>query len=127
MTMPQPHEEFISSRPRLDELPTRRKSSFWDRIKILLLLVGLLGFFVAAELADDPILPVSEAINITLRSKTWLLVLIGLELLRQFHYFISERSAGYHRFWSQRVFGRWNRYLDRFNPWNRYRDRKSVV
>jgi cell division protease FtsH len=121
MTMPQPHEEFITSRPRLDELPTRRKASFWDRIKILLLLVGLLGFFVAAELADDPILPVSEAINITLRSKVWLLVLIGLELVRQIHYFVSERWAAYHRFWSQRVFGRWNRYLEKFNPWNRYR------
>jgi len=126
MTMSQPHEEMISSRPRLDELPTRRRSSIWDRIKILLLLVGLLGFFVAAELADNPILPVSEAINETLRSKAWLLVLIGLELLRQVHYVVSEHSAPYHQFWTKRVFGGWNRYLSRFNPWNRYRFSRAV-
>jgi len=123
---PPPHEEFVSSRPRLDELPTRRPSSIWDRTKILLLLVGLLAFFVAAELADNPILPVSEAINETLRSKTWLLVLIGLEVLRQAHYLISERSAPYHQFWTKRVFGAWNRYLARFNPWNRYRFARAV-
>jgi ATP-dependent Zn protease len=118
---PQPHEEFVTSRPRLDELPTRRPSGIWDRIKVLLLLVALLGFFVATEIADNPILPVSEAINETLRSKTWLLVLIGLELFRQLHYLISERSAAYHQFWTKKVFGGWNRYMTRFNPWNRYR------
>ena len=126
MTMGQPHEEMISSRPRLDEMPTRRRSGIWDRIKILLLLVGLLGFFVAAEIADNPILPVSEAINETLRSKVWLLVLIGLELLRQLHYLVSEHSAPYHQFWTKRVFGGWNRYLTRFNPWNRYRFARAV-
>jgi ATP-dependent Zn protease len=121
MTMPQPHEEFISSRPRLDELPTRPRSGFWDRVKLLLALFGLLVFFVAAEVADNPILPISEAINQTLQSKVWLLVLIGLEILRQLHYLVSEHWVAYHRFWSQRVFGGWNRYVARFNPWNRYR------
>jgi ATP-dependent Zn protease len=121
VTQPQPHEEFISSRPRLDDLPTRRKVGIWDRVKILLLLVGLLAFFVIAEVADNPILPVSEAINETLTSKIWLEVLIGLELLRQIHYLVSERNARYHQFWSKRVFGGWNRYMKRFNPWNRYR------
>jgi cell division protease FtsH len=126
MTMPQPHEEMISSRPRLDELPTRRPSSVWDRVKILLLLLALLAFFVAAEIADNPILPVSEAINETLRSKSWLLVLIGLELVRQVHYLVSERSAPYHQFWTKRVFGGWNRFMSRFNAWNRYRFSRAV-
>ena len=125
MAPPQPHEEFIS-RPRLDELPTRRKMSWWDRIKVLLVLVGLFAFFVAAEVADNPILPVSEAINITLRTKVWLLVLIGLEVLRQLHYVISERSAAYHQFWSTRVFGRWNDFVGQFNPWNRYRAARAA-
>jgi ATP-dependent Zn protease len=120
MTMAQPHEEFIS-RPRLDELETRRASSWWDRSKLLILLIALFAFFVAAEVADNPILPVSEAINATVRSKVWLLVLIGLELLRQVHYLLSEHWSAYHRFWSRRVFGGWNRYVARFNPWNRYR------
>ena len=118
--MVQPHEEFIS-RPRLDELPTRRHMGVWDRSKLLLLLFGLFTFFVAAEVADNPILPVSEAINIAIRSKVWLIVLIGLEVLRQIHFVISEHWSAYHQFWSKRVFGRYNRWLDRFNPWNRYR------
>jgi hypothetical protein len=99
-TPPQPHEELIQSRPRPDELPTRNPMSWWDRIKVLLVLVGLLAFFVAAEVADNPILPVSEAINETLRTKVWLLVLIGLEVLRQVHYLISEHWVAYHQFWS---------------------------
>src|SRR5437868_1634480 len=102
LSPPQPHEEFISSRPRLDELPTRPKMGLWDRGKILLLLVGLMAFFVCAEIADNPILPISEAINTTLRDKVWLEALIGLELIRQLHYFISERSARYHQYWSKR-------------------------
>jgi hypothetical protein len=125
-TPPQPHEEFVTSRPRLDEMPTRRPSNLWDRIKVLLLLGALLGFFVATEIADNPILPVSEAINETLRSKSWLLVLIGLEVLRQIHYLVSEHSAAYHQFWTKKVFGGWNRYLSRFNPWNRYRFARAV-
>ncbi len=125
-TPPPPHEEFVTSRPRLDELPTRRPSSLWDRVKILLLLVALLAFFVATEIADNPILPVSEAINETLRSRSWLLVLIGLEVLRQIHYLISERSARYHQFWTKRVFGGWNRYMSRFNAWNRYRFARAM-
>jgi cell division protease FtsH len=117
----QPHEELISSRPRPDEMPTRAKISFWDRVKVLLLLLALLAFFIIAEISDNPILPVSEAINRTLSSKVWLEVLIGLEVLRQIHYLVSERSERYHRFWSKRVFGAWNRYMSRFNAWNRYR------
>ncbi len=114
---PQPHEEMIVRAGR-GSTSCRRAggSAWWDRIKVLLLLVGLLGFFVAAEIADNPILPISEAINETLRSKVWLLGLIGLELLRQIHYLISEHSAGYHQFWTKRVFGGWNRYVDAVQP-----------
>jgi ATP-dependent Zn protease len=93
----------------------------WDRIKIFLLLVALLGFFVCVEIADNPILPISEAIRITLTSKTWLLVIIGLEVVRQVHYFVSERWPAYHQFWSKRVFGGLNRYTQKYNSWNRYR------
>lgn len=118
---PQPHEEFITSRPRIDDLPTRLPMSWWDRVKLLLLLIALLGFFVAAEIADNPILPVSEAINNTLRSKVWLLALIGLEVLRQVHFFVSERSARYHQFFQKKIFGAWNRRAGKFDPWNRYR------
>ena len=44
-----------------------------------------------------------------------------LEVIRQIHYFISERSAGYHRFWQQGVFGRVEGGLDHLKPWTRFR------
>ena len=122
------HEEIDPSRPRLDEhADAPARSGIWDRIKFLLLLVGLFGFFVAAEIADNPILPVSEAINddaalegrgcscssgssCSASSTTW----------------SSEHSAPYHQFWTKQVFGGWNRCLTRFNPWNRYRFARAV-
>ena len=40
---------------------------------------------------------------------------MGLELVRQGHYLISERSEGYHRFWSQKVFAGVERRPHRIN------------
>jgi ATP-dependent Zn protease len=50
------------------------------------------------------------------------LALIGLEAIRQLHYLVSERSAGYHRFWTKTVFGRFDRAIRRrFSDWTRFR------
>jgi len=64
-----------------------------------------LWFFVWAAIADNPLLPFNDAVNDTVSEKRWIFLLAALELIRQVHYFISERSAAYHRFWTQRVFG----------------------
>jgi ATP-dependent Zn protease len=51
-----------------------------------------------------------------------LATLFGLEVLRQIHYLISERSAAYHSFWQDRVFGGMERWTQtHFKPWTRYR------
>ncbi len=116
----------FQSRPKESERATRKPISFWDRIKFLLLLAALFGFFVAAELADNPLLPNSEALRITLEGKWWILVLAALEVLREIHYFISEHSAGYHRMWQRGIFGRWNRRVQRIDPWKRYKISRAV-
>ena len=89
-------------------------------MKILLLLVALFGFMVWAETGDNPILPVSEAINNVARSRWWILVLVGLELLRQIHFVIAEHWSRYYRFW-QRRFAALDKVVYRINPWTRYR------
>src|SRR5262245_32398877 len=111
--------EFVS-RPRESERQTRKPLSFWDRIKFLVLGGALFGFFFAAEMADNPLLPASEAFNITLRGKWWILALMGLELVRQIHYLICEHSASYYRFWRDKVFGGWNKSISHIDPWKRH-------
>jgi cell division protease FtsH len=116
----------FKSRERLEDRTTRKPTSFWDRIKILVLLVGIWGVFVLAATGDNPILPYSEALREQARTKWWLLALAGVEVLRQLHYLISERSAAYHRFWTQRFFGSLERRAGKMNDWNRYRMGRTV-
>jgi cell division protease FtsH len=111
----------FTSRPRDDDRPTRKPLALWDRVKYLLLLAALFWFFVWAAIADNALLPFNDAVNDTASEKRWLFVLAALELVRQVHYLISERSAAYHRFWTQRVFGGFNRRSARMSDWNRYR------
>src|SRR5438128_247550 len=111
----------FTSRPRDDDRPTRKPLALWDRIKYLLLLTALFWFFVWAAMADNPLLPFGDAVNDEVRAKSWIFVLGGVELLRQLHYLISERWAAYHRFWTNRVFGGFNRRSARMSDWNRYR------
>ena len=101
---------------------TRKPMSLWDRTRLLLLFVLAWFIIVWASMADNPLLPFSDAALIQLHDSQWLLWLAGLELLRQIHFFICEKSAGYHRFWSERVFGGFNRAIHRkFSDWTRYR------
>src|SRR5256886_1473932 len=111
----------FTSRPRDDDRPTRKPLTLWDRAKYLVLLAALFWFFVWAAIADNPLLPFNDAVNDTVSEKRWIFLLAALELIRQVHYFISERSAAYHRFWTQRVFGGFNRRSARMSDWNRYR------
>jgi cell division protease FtsH len=120
-TGPTPPPEY-KSRERDEDRTTRKPLAWWDRIKLLLLLVG--GFFVMswATLAQFAgLISFREALTQTAESNWWILALAGLELVRQIHYFVSEHWAAYHRFWTNRVFGGFNRRIGRMNDWNRYR------
>ncbi|HWI03353.1 MAG TPA: AAA family ATPase [Acidimicrobiales bacterium] len=111
----------FKSRERLEDRATRKPMVLWDRIKIFALLVGLFFFFVLAATGDNPILPFREAVDQQVQAKWWLLALAGLEIVRQIHYLISERSAGWHRFWTVKFFGGVEQRSGRMNDWNRYR------
>jgi len=111
----------FKSRERLEDRTTRKPVGAWDRVKILVLLAGLFVFFVLAATGDNPILPVSEAVNQQMRAKWWLIALAAVEVLRQIHYLVAERSTGYHRFWTEKVFGGVEARQGRMNDWTRYR------
>src|SRR5918999_840340 len=111
-----------SGRQRPADRETRKRLAFWDRVKILLLLVGswlLLAWYTMVQFQG--IMPFADAARLTARSQGWLLVLAALELVRQVHYLISEHWARYHRFWTDSVFNRFNARLGRMNDWNRFR------
>ncbi len=109
-------------RPRDEDRLTRKPMSLWDRIKFLLLLVLLWFVLVWSAMANDPLVGFSDAMRIEVRAGWWVFVLIGLELLRQVHFLISEHSAAYHRFWTQTVFGGFERVTHRrISDWSRFR------
>ncbi|WP_432827021.1 AAA family ATPase [Dactylosporangium sp. CA-092794] len=129
MTTPVSTEPLEGLRPP-DEGPgdrgraTRKKLPIWDRVKFLLLFVVAWFALVWTSMADDPILPFGDALRIQLRDGKGiaLMVLFGIELLRQLHYLVSEHSSGYHRLWTQGIFGGVERFTHRvFSDWTRFR------
>jgi cell division protease FtsH len=110
-------------RPRDEDRLTRKPLAWWDRIKILLLLLGVWAALLWADLAGNPLLPIGDAFRIALRNsfRQGILVVAGLEVVRQLHYVISEHSKGYHRFWSKRMFGGLSRRVSKTNDYNRFR------
>ena len=119
-------EPGVLSRVRDADRPTRKPMALWDRVKFLLLLVVLFWFFVWSDMADNPILPFQDALNRTFESKWWVLALIGLEAIRQAHFLLAESWPGYHHFWAEGVFGRFERRASRYNDWNRFRMARVV-
>jgi cell division protease FtsH len=129
MTTPVPAEPLEGLRPpdegpRQRERTTRKKMALWDRVKFLLLFVVAWFVLVWTSMADNPILPFSDAMRELAYSGKGItiLVLFGLEVLRQLHYLISEHVSWYHRLWTHGVFGGIERASHRmFSDWTRFR------
>ena len=112
------------SRPRLSERETRVPAALWDRIRFVILLLGLwaCGLAVVWTTTVNPIGgPFSDAVRIAMHDYVWILVLLGLEVLRQLHYLIEEHSKAYYRFWQKTVFGGLNERLSKLDDWTRFR------
>ncbi|MFC7758820.1 AAA family ATPase [Catellatospora bangladeshensis] len=126
--MNEPTEPVEGLRPpgepfRQQERPTRKRLPFWDRVKFLFLFAVAWLVLVWATIADFPGgMPFSEAALIQLTEARWLLILAGVELLRQLHFLVSEHWSAYHRFWTHRVFGGFERVTHRrLSDWSRFR------
>ncbi len=105
----------------------RRKSDTWDRIKFLVLLTFITTAVVGSQV-NPPFVTLEAALSEFLATTPGRLLAIFfvLEVIRQIHYFLSERSAGYHAFWQQGVFGRVESGMDHFKPWTRFRVGRSI-
>src|SRR5215472_4374914 len=111
-----------------DRRPTRRPLPLWDRAKFLLLLAFVWFILVWSVAANDFQIGIRNAVWIELREGAWVIVLFGLEALRQVHFLISEHSAGYHRFWTRRVFGGFERAThNALTDWTRFRIRRALT
>ena len=107
--------------PEEPEEETRPPMVWWDRVKILLVLVALWFVLVWARVTNTPIETWTDAARQEVVTGSWLLALIGLEAVRQVHYLISEHSARWHRWWSRGFFGWTHRRSARWADWTRYR------
>jgi cell division protease FtsH len=108
------------------ERKPRRKLLFFDRAKVLIILLGYLLLAVVATHGEVPLSTWGEAFQTQFRAKWIVLVLAGVELLRQIHNLVSERSADYHYFWTEKFFGGWERFWSKRNPWLRFRLARAV-
>ncbi len=114
-------QEGLSTR-RL-QVGTRRRADTWDRIKFLVLLAIIMAALVVSS-PDLFFLPFGEVLYgfFSGTSGKVLVALFGLEALRQIHYLIAEKSAGYNTFWQDRFFGGMERWAqDHLKPWTRFR------
>jgi cell division protease FtsH len=113
----------------LDAHPvTRKPMELWDRIKFIVLLVLLWLILVWAMMADNPLVGFSDAVRTQVREGYWVFILIGLEVLRQLHFLVSEHSRTYYRFWVTLVFGGLERQSRRrLSDWTRFRLRRLVT
>ncbi len=112
--------ESRGSRTRDSDRKTRIHLSVYDRLKFLILFGIVFAILAWASLADNPLLNFHDAINEQLKSRSWLLVLVVIEVLRQLHFLISELVAPYHGIW-QKYFGAVDSLLHKFSDWTRYR------
>ena len=90
----------------------RRPLLVYDRIKVSMVLLGTFLLLALLKTDDNPLVGFDDAVRMTFNSYGWILTIVSLDVLRQLHYFVAERSA---RYWS--VVGRVEDVVK--SPWNR--------
>jgi ATP-dependent Zn protease len=121
-TMVSVHQPVIDDR----DPPLRPKMFFFDRIKVFVLLAIFIGLCTSHQKTDIPLMSWGEALRDQLHAKWWVLILAGLELIRQIHNIISEHSRRWHALWQKKVFGSWERTMSRMKPYTRFRVQRLV-
>ncbi|MFM8265120.1 MAG: AAA family ATPase, partial [Acidimicrobiia bacterium] len=67
----------------------------FDRVKVSAVLIGVFFFLALLKMADNPLIGFADGVRMTFNSYGWILTLVSLDVLRQLHYFVAERSAKY--------------------------------
>jgi ATP-dependent Zn protease len=117
-TQPRPRFEF-KSRPKDSEREFRTPVHAWDRIRLLIFLLGAFFVLVLADVSASN-MSFRSALQEQVSKRWWLLALAALEVIRQLHYYLQEQSKGYFRFW-RNTLDRQETALGKINPHVRYR------
>jgi cell division protease FtsH len=108
---------------------TRKRQALWDRLKFSILLVGLWFIVVWYQMSTNPVLGFADGarqqLQLTSGTGRWLIILLGLEVLRQLSYVLSERSRRYHRM-TLGAFGRSDQLAQRMSDYTRFRIARVV-
>ncbi len=109
--------------------PTRRALALWDRLKFVIALVLLWFIVVWYQMSNDPILGFRDAalqqVQLNSGIGRWLLLLLGIEVVRQLSFLAAERSHGYYRA-STTVFAGSDRVAHRFSDYSRFRVSRAL-
>jgi ATP-dependent Zn protease len=104
--------------------PTRRALALWDRLKFVNLLVLLWFLVVWYQMSNDPVLGFHDAalqqLQVNSGTGRWILLLLGIEVVRQLSFFAAERSHRYHRA-STSLSSGGDRVAHRFSDYSRFR------
>jgi cell division protease FtsH len=103
---------------------TRRPLALWDRLKFSVLFTGLWFIVVWYQMAQYRILGFTDAARQQLQVNSgtgrWLVLLLGLEVLRQLSYLLAEHWRFYYRV-STGVFGRGDQVTHQLSDYTRFR------
>jgi hypothetical protein len=122
-----PASDPCRSRPNTRAGPGRRicspasRSGGGTRAKFLVLIGFLFGLIVLTIYYQyEPLMTAGDAFARAVDSYWWLLALMGLEVIRQIHFFVCEHLTGYYQFW-KRAFGKLDDRVQGMNEWTRFR------
>ena len=119
-----------ASPPNLVVTPLRQRRKprpMWVRTRLLVVIAVVWGVLYWYTLSSDPLVSVHDGLVLTWQAKWWLEVLFALELVRQAHYFICERSAAWNHVWADIVVARVSRRTGRLSDWGRYRFKRIMA
>ncbi|MGO8959902.1 MAG: AAA family ATPase [Streptosporangiaceae bacterium] len=109
--------------------PTRRALALWDRLKFIILLVLLWFIVVWYQMSNIPILGFHDAalqqLQVSSGIGRWLVLLLGIEVIRQVSFLAAERSHRYYRA-ATTVFSGTDRAAHRFGDYSRFRVSRAV-
>jgi cell division protease FtsH len=120
---PAAHEALQhTGRPREEDVATRKRMSWWDHVKWLVLLVVVWFLLVFSLMGDDPLVGFVDALRLEVGLAWWVFALAGAEFLHQLHFGFSERWGRYHQFWLHSVWERTERFKNQhFSAWTQFR------
>ncbi len=109
----------FTSRPKESEREYRTPMHAWDRVRLLVFLLGAFFVLVMADVSSKE-LTFREAFRDQVSARWWLLALALIEVIRQLHYYLQEQSKGYFGFW-RKTLEREEAAVGKINPFVRFR------